>query len=109
AHGDLFMLGAFLALTLLGLTGMGDPGTPNTTGALVLMFAAVPIFCAAINFAVDRLAYRPLRNAPRLAPLVAAICVSFIFLNLGLFWGGLPLPVFNMGHAAASPKDFPAL
>ncbi len=109
AHGDLFMLGAFLALTLLGLTGMADPDTASTTGALVLMFLAVPVFCAAVNFAVDRLAYRPLRNAPRLAPLVSAIGVSFIFLNIGLFWGGVPMPVFNMGHAAASPKDFPAL
>jgi branched-chain amino acid transport system permease protein len=107
AHGDLFMLGAFLALTLVGLLGI----TPETVQAthFVLMFLAVPAFCAGVNWSVDRFTYRPLRNAPRLAPLVSAIGVSFIFLNLGLFWGGLPLDVFDFGRSAAAPKDFPAL
>ena len=111
AHGDLFMLGAFLALTLVGLLGLPElAATPlGSVGAVALLFVAAPLFCAAINWSVDRFAYRPLRNAPRLAPFVSAIGVSFIFLNLGLFWGGLPMDVFNMGNAAASPKDFPQL
>jgi len=111
AHGDLFMLGAFLALTLVGMLGLPElAATPlGSVGAVALLFVAAPLFCAAINWSVDRFAYRPLRNAPRLAPLVSAIGVSFIFLNLGLFWGGLPMDVFNMGNAAASPKDFPQL
>jgi branched-chain amino acid transport system permease protein len=111
AHGDLFMLGAFLALTLVGLLGLPElAATPlGSVGAVALLFVAAPLFCAAINWSVDRFAYRPLRNAPRLAPLVSAIGVSFIFLNFGLFWGGLPMDVFNMGNAAASPKDFPQL
>ena len=58
---------------------------------------------------VDRLVYRPLRNAPKLAPLVSAIGVSFIFQNIGLFWGGLPMEVFGGGTAAAAPKAFPNL
>jgi branched-chain amino acid transport system permease protein len=41
--------------------------------------------------------------------LVSAIGVSFIFLNFGLFWGGVPMEVFGMGKAAAAPKDFPVL
>jgi branched-chain amino acid transport system permease protein len=45
-------------------------------------------FCGAINFGIDFLVYRPLRNAPKLAPLVSAIGVSFILMNVGLFWGG---------------------
>lgn len=111
AHGDLFMLGAFLALTLVGMLGLPElAATPlGSVGAVALLFVAAPLFCALINWSVDRFAYRPLRNAPRLAPLVSAIGVSFIFLNLGLFWGGLPMDVFNMGNAAASPKDFPQL
>jgi branched-chain amino acid transport system permease protein len=111
AHGDLFMLGAFLALTLLGVFGI-DPSTFQSSGfpwVILPLFIAVPIFCACVNWAVDRLAYRPLRNAPRLAPLVSAIGVSFIFLNIGLFWGGLPMGVFNDGGSPAAPKDFPGL
>jgi branched-chain amino acid transport system permease protein len=111
AHGDLFMLGAFLALTLVGMLGLPELATTplGSIGAVATLFIAAPIFCATLNWTVDRFAYRPLRNAPRLAPLVSAIGVSFVFLNIGLFWGGLPLEVFNMGNAAASPKDFPPL
>lgn len=110
AHGDLFMLGCFLALTILGALGidmMGEPGM--VSWAVLPLFIVVPAFCAAVNWSVDRLAYRPLRSAPRLAPLVSAIGVSFVFVNLGLFWGGLPMDVFSNGVAAAAPKDFPAL
>jgi branched-chain amino acid transport system permease protein len=107
AHGDLFMLGTFLALTLVG--GLGAAYGGNTPLALVIMFLTVPVFCGALNWSVDRLAYRPLRTAPKLAPLVAAIGVSFIFMNLGQFWGGLPMDVFGGGLAAAAPKNFPAL
>lgn len=106
AHGDLFMLGSFFALTLVGIVGPEQMANPIF---LVLLLISVAIFCGLVNLLVDRLAYRPLRNAPRLAPLVSAIGVSFVFINLGLFWGGLPLSVFNMGHSAASPKDFPSL
>ncbi len=86
AHGDLFMLGAFLALTLLGLVG-ADSFTSSALG-IALCLVACPLFCAALNVGVDRLVYRPLRTAPRLAPLVSAIGVSFVFMNVGLFWGG---------------------
>ena len=106
AHGDLFMLGAFFALTLIGALGLESIGG---LGGVALLLLTVPVFCAGVNWCVDRFAYRPLRSAPRLAPLVSAIGVSFIFLNLGLFWGGVPMEVFNNGSAAASPKDFPAL
>src|SRR5688572_23969963 len=110
AHGDLFMLGAFLALTIVGMLGL-DATTGNATtfvavGGLVAISA---IFCGSLNWTIDRLAYKPLRRAPKLAPLVAAIGVSFVLMNIGLFWGGLPMDVFSDGVAAAAPKDFPAL
>lgn len=108
AHGDLFMLGSFMALTVVGLLGI-DAQTSNSLFSVLLLLAIVAPFCAGVNWLVDRLAYRHLRNAPRLAPLVSAIGVSFVFLNLGLFWGGLPLDVFGQGRSAAAPKDFPAL
>lgn len=110
AHGDLFMLGAFLALTVLGMLGL-EPLADGQyfSWGVIPLFLAVPLFCAGLNWCVDWFAYRPLRTAPRLAPLVSAIGVSFVFMNIGLLWGGLPLAVFNEGHAAAAPKDFPAL
>ena len=92
AHGDLFMLGAFLALTLLTWLGLDASAGAANTGRVVLglaaCFLACPLFCAVINFGVDRVVYKPLRNAPKLAPLVSAIGVSFVFMNVGLFWGG---------------------
>ena len=106
AHGDLFMLGAFAALTVVGLLGVDVASSPMT---ILLLLFITSFFCAIVNLLVNRFAYRPLRNAPRLAPLVSAIGVSFVFLNIGLFWGGLPMSVFNFGRSAASPKDFPSL
>jgi len=113
AHGDLFMLGTFMAITVLSVLGI-NTATAGGTGigmivlAVFLMLVIVPVFCAALNWTVDRAVYRPLRTAPKLAPLVSAIGVSFLFMNLGLFWNagvyedGRPVP-------AASPRAFPDL
>ena len=104
AHGDLFMLGCFCALTLVGLLG----SLPVTVMFVILLVVA-PLFCGGLNWLVDRLAYRHLRESTRLAPLVSAIGVSFVFMNIGLLWGGMPMRVFGLGQAAAAPKDFPSL
>jgi len=104
AHGDLFMLGCFCALTLVGLLG-----SLPVAVVFVLLLVLAPLFCGGLNWLVDRLAYRHLRESTRLAPLVSAIGVSFVFMNNGLLWGGLPMDVFGMGQAAAAPKDFPSL
>lgn len=110
AHGDLYMLGGFAALTIVGMFGMQD-GAPLQT-AIVPLFLALVVaagLCAGLNVVTERFAYRPLRNAPRLAPLISAIGVSFIFQNLGLFWGGLRSFFPVMGANAAAPKSFPDL
>lgn len=110
AHGDLYMLGGFAALTVVGAFGMQD-GAPFLT-ALVPILVALLVsagMCAGLNVLTERYAYRPLRNAPRLAPLISAIGVSFIFQNLGLFWGGLRSFIPIMGNTAAAPKSFPDL
>jgi len=98
AHGDLFMLGSFLALQIaIWLGSAPTPGAslsfdpPSTSLAIlsvVLMLVAAPLFCAAINVAVDRVVYKPIRRAPKIAIIVSAIGVSFIFMNAGLFWRG---------------------
>ena len=85
AHGDLFMLGSFLAWTLAGMI-IAKTASPLLAIAFTLL--AVPVFCAAVNLGVDFLVYKPLRTAPKLVPLVSAIGVSFVFMNIGLFWGG---------------------
>lgn len=111
AHGDLFMLGTFFALTLVGALGFASAGAgaPPQLLGVALLLVLTPLFCGTLNWLIDRLAYRPLRRASRLAPLVSAIGVSFVAMNIGLFWGGLRMQVFNYGRAASAPKDFPAL
>jgi branched-chain amino acid transport system permease protein len=88
AHGDLFMLGSFLALTLIGWLGLQTAGTAASVVGIAALLVAAPLFCAAINVAADRFVYRPLRAAPKLAPLVSAIGLSFLFQNIGLIWKG---------------------
>ncbi len=111
AHGDLFMLGSFAALTVVGMLGLDNvtAGATGTWVGLLVMLLVVPLFCGSLNWLADRFAYRHLRESRKLAPLVSAIGVSFMFMNIGLLWGGIPMKVFGMGRAAASPKDFPAL
>ena len=89
AHGDLFMLGAFLALTLVTKLALAGAGTFAAIAGVLLIFVACMAFCATLNFAVDRVIYRPLRHAPKLTPLVSAIGVSFIFMGIGQLWKGV--------------------
>ena len=88
AHGDLIMLGACLALTLVGALGLAAGGGPATWLGVAVLVLLCGLFCGGLNVAVDRIVYKPLRNAPKLAPLVSAIGVSFIFMNAGLLWLG---------------------
>ena len=91
AHADVFMLGTaftFFATEFI-VTGMGIPA--GTTLALLLTFLSLPfimIMTAVINASIERVAYRPLRNAPRLAPLISAIGMSFVLQNIGLTFLG---------------------
>lgn len=92
AHGDVYMLGAFATLIFFGLLDLNlqTPG-PVRALALLLVFLAVMGITATVNYSIERFAYRKLRNAPRLAPLISAIGVSFILQNVGLVLGGLPV------------------
>ena len=88
AHGDLVMLGACLALSLVEFTGLTAAGPVTTWIGIAGLVLACGLCCGSLNVLVDRVVYRPLRGAPKLAPLVSAIGVSFIFMNVGLFWIG---------------------
>jgi branched-chain amino acid transport system permease protein len=88
AHGDVFMLGGMLVATMVASFGLaGDSGIFLWLMILV-MLAIVMVFCGAINTTIELVAYRRLRHAPRLAPLITAIGMSFILQNIGLVWKG---------------------
>jgi branched-chain amino acid transport system permease protein len=92
SHGDLFMLGTFMAITVLAAMGVQSDTTNTPWLALAVALIVAMVFCGLLNVLAERIAYRRLRNAPRLAPLISAIGVSFIYVNIGLLWKG-PSPV----------------
>lgn len=93
AHGEVFMMGAFLAATTLGLIGVTHESPYiQIVGALLIAILLSMVFCGLLNAFIDRVAYKRLRNAPRLAPLIAAIGFSFILQNLAIYWKG-PNPI----------------
>ena len=81
AHGELVMIGAMVAFTLIG--ALVPTGMSPLLIVLLATACAIPV-CMLIGYAMERLAYRPLRRAPRLAPLITAIGVSIILQHLAL-------------------------
>ena len=79
AHGDVFMVGTFVIFGVINLAHAG-PGTSLVILLPVLLLATLVAMaaCSILGFTIEKVAYRPLRNAPRLAPLISAIGVSFI-------------------------------
>src|SRR6187399_1341552 len=71
AHGDLFMLGAFLSLTLVAALRLEGASPGVAVGGIAATYLIAMAFCATLNFLVDRVVYRPLRQAPKLTPLVS--------------------------------------
>ena len=89
AHGDVVMVGAMVAFSVIG--ALAPSGLPPLVIVLVATGCAVSA-CVLIGYAMERLAYRPLRGAPRLAPLITAIGVSIILQHLALMiWSRNPL------------------
>ncbi len=87
AHGEVTMVGAMVALSAIGLLTGVAPELPGVLVVLAGILVAIPA-CMALAFAIEKIAYRPLRRAPRLAPLITAIGVSIILQNLAmLIWG----------------------
>jgi branched-chain amino acid transport system permease protein len=85
AHGEIVMLGALVSVTVLA--ALAAAGVPVAL-ALPLALAAAMVVCVVAGVLVERVAYRPLRNAPRLAPLITAIGVSIVLQNLAMIvWG----------------------
>ncbi len=108
AHGEVVMIGAMVALAAIhALTGTPLPGPVIVLMGLLI---AIPA-CMLLGYGIERVAYRPLRHAPRLAPLITAIGVSIVLQNAAMIiWGRqyisfpqlLPVDVYNVAGATIS-------
>ena len=102
AHGDVFTLGAFFSLAMMPLFGLN----PSSSGAGVILpllglFVVTMLFCALVNITIERVAYRPLRHAPRLAPLITAIGMSSLLEGVMFIWRG----PFNLAYPDFLPEQ----
>jgi branched-chain amino acid transport system permease protein len=121
AHGDVFMIGSFVAFGLYGTVGLTvATGALGLIGGLLVTLVVAMLACGSLNVMIERVAYRPLRNAPRLAPLITAVGFSFILQNVGLLWlggsqRGVPdlidtqKELFNLGGVSVSQGDVLAI
>jgi len=89
AHGEVFMIGSFAAAAFWGTLGLTLTSSTAAIifGLLVTLIVAM-LASAVLNVMIERVAYRPLRNAPKLAPLITAVGFSFILQNVGILWRG---------------------
>ena len=107
AHGDVLMVGALTSWSIIGLMKESMPGTPGWLILLIALMIAC-VVAAALNFVIEKVAYRPLRNSPKLAPLITAIGMSILLQTLAMIiWKPnfkpypnlLPSAPFNVGGA----------
>ena len=113
AHGEVLMIGALTSWSIIGMMQDGMPGTPG----YVILFVALVISCvvaATLNFVIEKLAYRRLRNSPKLAPLITAIGMSILLQTLAMIiWKPnfksyptlLPSTPFEIGGALITPTQ----
>ena len=113
AHGEVLMVGALTSWSCIGLMQEAMPGAP---GWLILLLATVIacVVAAALNFVIEKVAYRRLRSSPRLAPLITAIGVSLLLQTLAMIiWKPnykayptlLPSTPFEIGTAVITPTQ----
>ena len=113
AHGDVLMIGALTSWTIIVQAREAMPGMPGW--ALLILAALISmVVCAVLNFSIEKLAYKPLRNSPRLAPLITAIGMSILLQTLAMIiWKPnpksyptlLPSEPFHLGGAVISPTQ----
>ncbi|TXH88328.1 MAG: branched-chain amino acid ABC transporter permease [Rhodoferax sp.] len=113
AHGEVMMVGALTSWTIIGMMQESMPGTP---GPIILLIALVIacVVAAVLNFTIEKIAYRPLRNSPKLAPLITAMGMSLMLQTLAMIiWKPnyksyptlLPTEPFFIGQAVISPTQ----
>ena len=113
AHGEVLMVGALTSWTAIGLMKDAMPGAPGWV-ILILATLIACVVAAALNFAIEKIAYRPLRNSPKLAPLITAIGVSILLQTLAMIiWKPnykayptlLPSTPVSIGGAVITPTQ----
>jgi branched-chain amino acid transport system permease protein len=121
AHGEVFMIGSLVSAGLFGTLGLtASTGVAGMILGLLLTLVVAMLASGSLNTMIERVAYRPLRNAPKLAPLITAVGFSFILQNVGILWiGGSPegIPdlidaqkeLFNIGGVSISRGDVLAI
>jgi branched-chain amino acid transport system permease protein len=121
AHGEVFMIGSFVAFGLYGTLGLTlATGTFGLVIGLFVILIVCMVVSGTLNVMIERVAYRPLRNAPKLAPLITAVGMSFILQNVGILWlggsqTGIPdlisaqKVVFDIGGVTISRADILAV
>jgi branched-chain amino acid transport system permease protein len=111
AHGDVLMVGAMVAVTVVGL--LVKSGLPLPVVLIIAILAAIPV-CILLSLFIERVAYRPWRNAPRLAPLITAIGVSIVIQTVAMmiwkpnpiiFPDLLPTTPIMLGEVVMAPKQ----
>jgi branched-chain amino acid transport system permease protein len=117
AHGEVFMIGSLVTAGFFGTLGLtAATGVPGLILGLLVTLLLSMIAAGALNVMIERVAYRPLRSAPKLAPLITAVGFSFILQNVGILWiGGSPegIPdlinaqkeLFSIGGVSISQGD----
>src|ERR671911_1150284 len=89
AHGEVFMIGSFVAAAFFAAIGpTQDTGTGLLVIGLLITLPVCMLGSGMLNTMIERVGYRPLRGAPKLAPLITAVGFSFILQNVGLLWLG---------------------
>jgi branched-chain amino acid transport system permease protein len=89
AHGEVFMIGSFVAASFMATLGLTeDTGIALLFLGLLVTLPICMLASGALNTMIERVGYRPLRAAPKLAPLITAVGFSFILQNVGLLWRG---------------------
>ncbi len=115
AHGDVYTLGTFFSLAILTALGVtGVVSGPALIPIVLVTVVAAMLLCGTTGVLIERLAYRRLRNAPRLAPLITAIGISFILENVMQLWRGpspvafpdvIPNPTVQLGGVVIGAKQ----
>src|SRR5512132_3129545 len=91
AHGEVFMIGSFVSVSIWGTLGVTEASGILVTILAILGGLVIAMLASGtLNTMIERVAYRPLRGAPKLAPLITAIGMSFILQNVGLLWRPTP-------------------
>jgi branched-chain amino acid transport system permease protein len=92
AHGEVVMIGAMVAFSVINALTGAQLGLPPVAVVLAGVLVAIPV-CMGVGYTLERVAYRPLRTAPRLAPLITAIGLSIVLQHLAMIiWSRNPVP-----------------